>query len=402
MLIEFKVKNFLSFKEETRLLLTNVKSFKENPGSLIRTKRPFDLLKTIGIFGANAAGKSNLITAMNVMRRTIFNSFSDSLKKKEERDDERMQFALSSATDQANVLFEASFLIENIIFRYGFEINDYEIKKEWLYRKIDREVPLFIRENQSFEINQESFAEGEKFKKEVNSNVLFLSHLAQYNQPVSRQVYIFFDKINIISGLHANYHRYTARLLKQNANFKNWAAEVLKYLEIVNIEAGEKDEEIVTYHRKYDENNLFLEAVPIDVSLESDGTKQLIHILGPIYQTLRNGDILFIDEFGCKLHPNLTKKLIELFHRFNVKNAQIIFSSLDPSLIDGYVLRRDQIWFVQKDQFGVSSLYSLSDFSAQAVRSSSSYEKKYLKNEFGAADTLEITDKITELLYEQA
>ncbi len=94
MLIEFKFKNFLSFKDETRLLMTSVKTFKENPEAIITTKRPFDLLKTAAIFGANAAGKSNLIWAMFAMTRTIFNSFSNSLKKKEDREDAIFQFLL--------------------------------------------------------------------------------------------------------------------------------------------------------------------------------------------------------------------------------------------------------------------------------------------------------------------
>lgn len=402
MLIEFKFKNFLSFKDETRLLLTTVKTFKENPDAIIPTTRPFDLLKTAAIFGANAAGKSNLIFAMAAMLQTIRDSFSNSLKKKEEREDAIFQFLLNSASEKANIMFEVSFIVDNTIFRYGFEINDFEIKKEWLYRKIDREVPLFIRENQQFDINQESFSEGERYKSQVNSNVLFLSLLSQNNQPISGQIFLFFTKINVISGLHASYQKYTVRLLRQDNNFKNWAAQVLKYLEIANIEPGEKDDEFVAIHRKYDGSNLFSEAIPMRSALESEGTRQLIHILGPIYDTLREGAILFIDEFGCKLHPNLTRKLIDLFHQHNKNNAQIIFSSLDSTLMDNSLFRRDQIWFVEKDQFGVSSLYSLSEFSKKALRNSAALDRKYLNNEFGAADTLEITDKITELLYEKA
>ncbi len=402
MLIEFKFKNFLSFKDETRLLLTTVKTFKENPDAVIVSKRPIDLLKTAAIFGANAAGKSNLIFAMSAMLRTVSDSFSNSLKKKEERQDIIFQFLLNSVSEKENSMFEVSFIIDNTIFRYGFEINDFEIRKEWLYRKVDREVPLFVREGQQFDINQESFSEGEKYKSQVNPNVLFLSLLAQNNQPISVQVFNFFSKINVISGLHASYQKYTARLLRQDNNFKNWAAQVLKYLEIANIEPGEKDDDFIAIHRKYDGSNLFSEAIPMSSALESEGTRQLIHILGPIYDTLRGGAILFIDEFGCKLHPNLTKKLIELFHQHNKNNAQVIFSSLDPTLMDSSLFRKDQIWFVEKDQFGVSSLYSLSDFSKKALRNSAALDRKYLNNEFGAADTLEITDKITELLYEEA
>ena len=96
--------------------------------------------------------------------------------------------------------------------------------------------------------------------------------------------------------------------------------------------------------------------------MESEGTKKLIHILGPIYDTLRKGKILFIDEFNSKLHTNLSKKLLTFFNSLNKRNAQIVFSGHDTNLLDKNLLRRDQIWFIDKDQFGASELYSLSEF----------------------------------------
>ena len=128
--------------------------------------------------------------------------------------------------------------------------------------------------------------------------------------------------------------------------------------------------------------------------------QKLIHILGQIYNTLKRGKILFIDEFDSKLHPNLSKKLIEFFHKFNKKNAQIIISGHDSNLLDKAIYRRDQIWFVDKNQFGASELYSLSEFDAKTVRHTSAFDKKYLQNVFGAADTLDITDTLIDLLYE--
>lgn len=401
MLIELKIKNFCSFKEETSFLMTKVKSFKEHLSTnIIKTEREFDLLKSAAIYGANASGKSNFVIALSEMTGIIFDSFSNSLKKEEDKPDYTFQFKLSATTEKSNTMFEVSFLQESFIYRYGFEINGHEIKKEWLYRKNEREIPLFVRVDQEFDINKESFPEGERYKDEVNSNVLFLSHLSQYNQPNSKQVLTWFSNVAVISGLHEqSYQKFTADLLKKDPNFKTWAAAVLKYLEISNIEAGQKDGEIITYHNKYDENNLLIDAIPFYSEVESDGTKKLIHILGPIYDTLRDGGILFIDELDCKLHPNLSKKLISLFQEFNKRNSQFVFSGQDTNLLDKDLLRRDQIWFVEKDQFGASSLYSLSEFNANTVRNTSAYDKKYLENTFGAADTFEITAKITDLLY---
>ena len=402
MLIELKFKNYLSFKNETTFLMTAVKSFKEHINdNIIKTQRDFDLLKCAAVYGTNGGGKSNFMTAINVMSKAIFTSYSNSLLKTEDKPLQELQFKLNSKTEKENTLFEASFLINSEIYRYGFEIQGYEIKKEWLFKKSEREVPLFERNNNLFEINKESFSEGLKYKDDVNSNVLFISHLAQNNQPISKLVTNWFSDTNVISGLHEhNYDKFTAKLLEKDENFKIWAASVLKHLEISNIEAGEKDGEIITYHNKYDENNFLIDTIPFSSSMESEGTKKLIHILGPIYDTLRKGKILFIDEFNSKLHTNLSKRLLTFFNSLNKRNAQIIFSGHDTNLLDKTILRRDQIWFIDKDQFGASELYSLSEFNTKAVRNTSAFDKKYLENEFGAADSFDVNHKLIDLLYD--
>ncbi len=402
MLIELKFRNFLSFKDETSFLMTSVKSFKEHiETNIIKTDREFDLLKSAAVYGANAGGKSNFIRLMYVFKFIVSNSYSNSLLEEEKRMGLDFNFRLNSNSLIGNAMYEASFLIGSDIYRYGFEINGFEIKKEWLYYRVEKEVLLFNREMQNFEVNSELFAEGDKYKTEINSNVLFLSHLAQNNQKVSRKIFSWFSNIDVITGLHEKqYEQITGRLLEKDSNFKKWLASSLKYLEISNIEAEEHEGKIITYHNNYDENNLLIGVVPFQIFSESDGTQKLIHILGQIYNTLKRGKILFIDEFDSKLHPNLSKKLIEFFHKFNKKNAQIIISGHDSNLLDKAIYRRDQIWFVDKNQFGASELYSLSEFDAKTVRNTSAFDKKYLQNVFGAADTLDITDTLIDLLYE--
>ena len=353
-----------------------------------------------GIVGPNGSGKSNFIKAYSLFINFIYSSFIDSLNKKNNGKIFNKHFKLSTLSENENTMFEISFIQGKYIYRYGYEIYQNNVKKEWLYRKQEREIMLFKRENQIFEINQESFKEAAKHSGEVNSNVLLISHLAQYNRPVTKEIFKWFSKTAAISGIDGGlYSDYTKDLLKDDKNFKEWATLVLKYLEIANIEAGEEDGEIITYHRKYDQNKLIVEAVAFKPYMESDGTNKLIHILGPLYFTLRNGGVLFIDEFDCKLHSNLSKKILALLQQFNTGNAQFIFSAQDTNLLDKSLLRRDQIWFTNKDQFGVSSIYSLSEFNARAVRNTSDFAKKYLDNTFGGADTLEITTKLTEVLY---
>jgi len=402
MLIEFKLKNFRSFKEEVSLLMTNVKSFQEHKETnLIHTKKGFDLLKSAAIYGMNGSGKTNLILAMMEMDRIVHDSFSDSLKKEGDNSYHTNTFRLSTETENANTFYEVSFLINDEIYRYGFEINGQIIMKEWLFRKLEREKNLFFRDEKSFKISKNSFEEGLKYKNEVNSNVLFISHLAQFNQKISRKIFNWFSNLNIIDGLVDKYDKtITKRLMEKDGNFKKWSSLVLNFLEITSIEAGELDGELVTYHNKYDTNNLLIDSVPFSVTKdESAGTRKLIYMLGPIYDTLKYGRVLFIDEFDSKLHTNLSKGLISLLHKFNENNAQIIFNGQDVNLLDKGLLRRDQIWFVSKDQFGASELYSLSEFNTKTVRNTSAYDKKYLENKFGAGDLWQLNKKLIELLY---
>lgn len=402
MLIEFRFRNFTSFKNEVSFLMTSVKSFKElKDTNLIHTDREFDILKSAAIYGMNGSGKSNFIFAMLYMAGIIHNSVSNSLKKEEEKPKHDFQFKLSTTTENKPTLFEVSFILNNDIYRYGYEIFGHKIIKEWLYRKGDRENYLFTREENTFKINNTSFPEGKKFKDEVNENVLFISHLAQNNQPISKSILNWFKNVNILSGLNENsYEKFTTQLLESDKKFKDWLSFALKFLEITNISAGEKNGDIFTFHNKYDQNNLLIDSIPFNIKEEeSDGTSKLIYLLGPIYDTLRNGRILFVDEFDNKLHPNLSKKLIILFNKYNRNKAQLIFTGHDVSLLDKDLFRRDQIWFVNKDQFGASEMYSLSDFNAKTVRKDSAYDKKYLKNQFGSADTIELDNKLMNLLY---
>ena len=108
---------------------------------------------------------------------------------------------------------------------------------------------------------------------------------------------------------------------------------------------------------------------------------------------------MFIDELDSKLHPNLTKKLLEFFHKFNFNNSQFIFTAHDSVLLDKEIFRRDQIWFVDRNKFGISELYSMSDFDASVVRNTSDFRKKYLEMTFGAANSIDITNQLIELMY---
>lgn len=409
MLLEFKCRNSASFKNEFTFTFEGVDAFKEHSEThLIPVKQDiarenFNLLKSAAIYGANASGKSNLLYSVNGMLKIIFNNFRDSLQKDEERKQYYIPFLLDTDSLVKPTLFEATLVKDKTVFRYGFEIFEHTILKEYLYDvSSGKEILIFKRdtEKKSFIFDETLFAEATAFKDYINDNVLAISHLAQNNQPVSKTIVLLFQDINVISGLEGgHYSDYTMKLLKKDENFQRWSAMVLKHLGIGNITVDEENKQILTVRNIYDDNNIIAGTMDFPYTRESAGTQKFIEILGPIYDSLKFGKVLFIDELDSKLHHRLTKHLVELFHKGNKNKAQLVFSTHDIQLMDKEVLRRDQIWIAEKDRFGSSELFSLSDFKSDVVRKTSSFSKKYLEGEFGGIEDFEVTDEMEEVLY---
>lgn len=403
MLIEFKFKNYLSFKNETTVNLTTINKYPEHKNThIIHTDRKeIDLLKSIAIYGSNGGGKSNIAQAFVFMDDLVHDSFKNSLSKDEDREPWDIYFKLCTSSKTEPSMFEVSFIIDSIIYRYGFEIYNWEIVNEWLFKTDKRETSLFERKGQDFYINEASFEEGKRYK-EVNSNVLFITHLAQYNGIESGKVLNFFGRTNVIDGLDDKHVKHvTKSLLKNNSNFNKWISMALQFLEINSVSVS-SDEELLTKHAIFDDSNILTEFIDFSVEGdESEGTKKLIYLLGAIYDTLTWGKVFIIDEFDSKLHPNLSRKLIKLFHEYNFSGAQFIITAHDPTLLDKEIYRRDQIWFVDRDQFGISELYPMSNFkTSEGLRSLSDFRKKYLNNEFGAAESINFTQSFLQLTKE--
>lgn len=413
------------------------KSFKEHASShTIKTDSNFDLLKSAVIYGNNASGKSNLLEAMGFMRQTVLNSFRDTLMENSERKFPLEKFALNTETEKDTSFFEISFIQKNTKYRYGFEIDYDKIVAEWLFHTTSKEVYLFKRDQQKIEVNKSAFKEGLGKEDDVRENVLFLSLLATFGKETSANVVEWFKKFNFVNGIHDRGHkRYTIDKLKSDKQFFNWVLHFVKYLEIVNLSTTEedvneldletlkekgKDEEIInlltsiqkiqskqpkrdqliTFHRQYDENNVLVDAVSFNFDKqESEGTKKLLYLLGPWYDTLQNGNVLIIDELDSRLHSNLTLRLIDFFHKFNKSKAQLICAVHDVSILNKETFRRDQIWFIEKNQFGASELFSLADFKTDKVRNKSAFDKNYLEGKYGAIPYFDIDEKLNELLY---
>ena len=385
--------------------------------NIVKLPNNVNVLKTAVVYGSNASGKSNFVTAFLFFKKFVFNSFRDALLSEEEEDKTSIpvnRFFLNSYSVEDSSEFEITFKKGSYIYRYGFEVNEEIVISEWLFRTSKRETLLFERNKQNFEFNKSVYREHESLKFQIPDNVLALSATSHLNNKESRKVVDWLSNLNGISGIQDKvYKKFTVSLFQKNEYFRKWAKQFVDFLEISNITAEDvelkferskdgsvsaitaeletssiskkkKTPELFSWHRQYDENGLFVDTIPfIFEHMESEGTKKLVYLLGPWFDTLINGKVLIVDELDSRLHPLLTRKLIEFFHQTNKKNAQLVFASHDTNLLHNSCFRRDQIWFVEKNQFGVSKLYSLADFKSSQVRPDSSYERNYIKGKYG-------------------
>lgn len=404
MLINFKVKNFRSIKDEVCLdLLATHDETMQLESVFEESGNP--LLKSIAIYGANASGKSNIFKAFAVFRMMILESL---IRSNLANDLPNEYFKLSSETENKPSFFEMTFIINDEVYIYGFEINRKKVCKEWL-KKEKGNVNLFCRDNLEIKSNKNYFKEASSIlKKQTSERVLFLSVLASNNKPLSKKIVEFINKMNYISGAERG-----GTLDFSFNQFLNNPDIALKMKEfiiradfgIVDIKASEKmtlakdiqhipdkfKELFFKEGSKIAERNLWFfhkkengESVPFNFfNEESEGTQQMFALLAPIIDTLDNGKILFIDEIDASLHPIICQYIVSIFNsrQKNSKNAQLIFTTHDISLLKEEFLRRDQIYFTEKNSDGATKLFSLSDISE---RKGVDFAKRYLEGRYDA------------------
>ena len=441
MLIQFSVANYRSFRDEVTfsMLASSLKAKHPelNKKNLFAAHGGVNLLTSAAIYGANASGKSNLIAAMSFMRHFVIHSANV----KEEGDAEGIEvepFRLSTETDTEPSFFEVVFIAKEQRYRYGFEVTAERVEAEWLYvAPKARESKLFEREGDKITLGEKFKSEGRDLAERTRPIALFLSVCAQFKGKIAEEVLDWFRSLGITTGLmdrDNSMRTFTERMFRDKDSAKaidtlltqldlgieaiqvekmiiptpnlqplpDDAPEELRRLhnearkfeaalesvqealgEIADFSSGER-EVVRTVHRKVgdgDQSNME-ELFDLDEH-ESEGTKKLFSLSGPLVDTLKRGDVLIIDELDARLHPLLTKEIVSLFNDpvRNSKHAQLVFATQDTNLLDNHVLRRDQIWFVEKDRQGASYLYSLAEFK---VRNDATYEKDYILGRYGA------------------
>jgi len=407
MLLEFEVGNFLSFKNPVRFSMVAANPIKEFVEENTFRAGRYHLLKNAVIYGANASGKSNLLNAMGFMRWFVLNSSKEMQVKENIR---VSPFKLDTNTENAPSHFEICFLHDIKQYRYGFEADRKIVTKEWLFvTEKQKESVLFLREGDGIDVS-EDFSEGKKLEEKTRENALFLSVVAQFNGKIAGSILNWFQGFRALHGLRdQDYERFTVNLLQDESSRK------LLVDFIRNADVGIKDfivneipielmplsekaslniiasnpVRLATVHQKF-KNGVQEGLASLDFSSEeSEGTKKFFRIAGPLLDCLRNQYVVCIDELDAKLHPLLTRAVVRLFNSndSNPRNAQLIFATHDTNLLQYGNLRRDQIWFTEKNQYDATDLYSLAEFKTPEgakVRNDAAFEKNYIQGKYGA------------------
>lgn len=379
MLVQFTVKNFMSFKDEVTLDMTAINSYKEHEYNLIDLGGKEKYLPVASIYGANASGKSNFLNAFNTFRTVIRESMNH------EPPLNKCYKPYFFQEQKENIFFEYVQIIDEIEYKYGFEYNETEIVLEWLYSKkleTNRQTTLLERTTDSIKLGASVSGECEIYASLIPKNTLALSFFQKLLLKTNIFKIVFQGIDKSISQNSTFYEGYDSFMLLKRVIDQN-KKQLLVFLKeidtgIVDIDYEEKNgnTEFFAYHTGIDQTRYRL-----PLHEESTGTNKCISIFTVIKVVLDSNMILFIDELNAKLHPLLTKYIVDLFYTAKDSSAQLIYTTHDTTLLDKRFFRRDQIWFVEKDEHGCSELTSLAEFK---VRNDASFEKDYLGGVYGA------------------
>jgi AAA15 family ATPase/GTPase len=428
MIVEFSVKNFRSIKELQTIsfVATGLKSSKENKEvdiNNIANSEKLNLFKTIGIYGANASGKSNIIKALDYFIKVITNEPSSTSNMSALCD----PFLYQEDCQEIESFFQIVLVINNEKYRYGITVKTNQepkpednssysneiITSEWLVGKKEKNSgELFTRTG-----------------KEINNNLpikqtippvpyehsLFISHVAAYdNDNVCQKIRAYLGGMvvsNLSNESHEKFRWLSVNYINKKIDHEN-KQDLLNLLSSFNLKYDnvdlQKDPEgnkiypqnKITFSKTFRSKNEKQKDVILNLNKnESSGTQKLFYLAGLILRAFRSKTAAFIilDEIDSNFHPALLIKFIKLFNTpsFNKSNSQLLFTSHDTNLMSPSIMRRDQFYFAEKQENESTRLYSLSDL--KGIRNDADFAKQYLAGYYGALPILdnELTENET-------
>lgn len=406
----FRVKNFASFKDEVILDLRAV-SYKEMKSHVLNMGKN-KLVKTLAIYGKNASGKSNLVSALYYFESFIFNQFynegnrEDVIEQLEKMPNiHRTTYRLSEIVNDETE-FEIIFYHNDRTYQYGFSIKDgeeenrYCINEEW----------LLVDDKEVFDRKYEYIEPGKKYEKDlkkidkVRNDRLYIGaldyfadgdvkviidgfkHYLKNNFNVHFELIVETSIKGIMSGVS-----FSSRLV-EDEQYRKIIEQFIKVADIgitgIEIEENynEKTKEqrrydVKTIHNVYNDKGQVVKEEKFDLKMESSGTIRYFSFIQYILNMIEEGGIFIVDEMSARLHPILTKFIVDLYQSERNKKAQLIFTTHDISLMNRQQFRRDEIAFVDKNKKGESSIFTLADIKP---RSDASFSKDYMFGKYGA------------------
>ena len=419
MILYFKVGNFKSIYEKIVLNFNATSLSDYNDSNVIELNKK-SILKSILLYGHNASGKSKILESIDFFKWFVSNSATEKLE------DSRLDlepFRLLENSNKEPSFFEMSFFIGKTVYRYGFEADDKKVYKEWLLEvKKTTEKPIFLRINNEFKIEYKIFENSEGLDVRTRNNALFISVASQWNVKVAQKIVDYIYSIISVQGLNdREYRDITIDLLKNNSyteliqkfiqkadlginginvidvpiTYENLEKSIPEGLREIFKEQFEKRKPttLISEHKVFDKDNNFVRMEPfLFQKSESEGTKKYFNLIGLIIIAIKENRPIIIDEFDAKLHSLLSKAILKLFNSNKIRTtSQLLVACHDTSLIDRNILRRDQIYFVEKDYKGSTNIITLAEYKP---RKESPFDKNYLDGKYGGIPIIDDLESI--------
>ena len=382
MLLQFSVTNHRSIKD-TAIISMKAAADKTMKEILISPDGKKELVPVMAIYGANAAGKSNVIHALLLMREMICGSYAKPLKGTELPYE---PFAFVDGQTEPTS-FEIIYYYDGIKYAYGFSFNKDRIISEYLYHWPNgREALVFSREKDQYEF-RESIQEQLTLAGRTSENRLYLTSSNEWNCAQTEKAYLWFQqKLRGLITTGVSNETTIDAIRKGGEDKKNVVKEMmLADLGICNVVlSGTKEKPIVSTVHQLTDDNGNQKQYTLQLGQESVGTQRFFSRIGLWMDAMNSGAVLVVDEIEASMHPLLTRHLIEMIQdqTINQNHAQLIFTTHDTGLLDLKLLRRDQIWFAEKDEKSMQTdIYALTEFSP---RKEENIAKGYLQGRYGA------------------
>ncbi len=417
MLLQFNFKNFKSFRDDTTLDMTATRMTEFN--SHVIAVGNEKVLPVASIFGANASGKSNVQEAFRYMSTYVVSSFrygDDTGKKGKSEFLPPTPFLFDSKSQNEESSFEVYFITSEEAgaksYNYGFTVDRYGVNEEWLnYRsKSSREdyKRIFYRKGEELDLSGIAVKSQENIRVALAKEVLVVSLGAKLRIPKLKLIRDWFldnemadfgrpvENFFLSEQLPDDFVESKAVQKKVVDYFSSFDSSIIGF-EVETLEDDEDKESskvrIDAIHKMVDSD----ETATIPLKRESAGTLKMLALFPLLQAVLENGSVLFVDELNARLHPLLVRSFIITFlnPETNPNHAQLIFTSHDSWQLNSHILRRDEVWFTEKSDSGLSTLYSLADFVDEdgiKIRKDENYEKNYLLGKYGAIPTMKYFD----------